>query len=348
MRLLIATVQTPFIRGGAELLASELEKQLVLRGHQAEIVTVPFKNYPAACILDHMLACRLLDVSESCGMKVDRMIGLKFPAYLFPHPNKVLWMVHQHRPAYDLWSHPQAGDLQYQDNGTQVRDAIHKADTTLIPEYQARFAISGTVAARLRKFNGIDAQPLYQPPPRAGVLHCGEAEDYLFFPSRLNPLKRQTLILEALAKTKNPVKVWFAGAADHPSVEKQCHELAERLGLNDRVRWLGAVNEGMADLYARSIAVIFPPVDEDYGFITIEAMLSSKPLLTCTDSGGPLEFVLDAQTGFIVPPTPEACAEAMDRLWEDRAASKRMGQAARDRYDSMNVSWDHVIGKLLA
>lgn len=165
MKLLIATVQTPYIRGGAELLAAELEKQLMQRGHEAEIVTVPFKSYPAARILDHILACRLLDVTESCGMKVDRVIGLKFPAYLMPHPNKVLWLVHQHRPAYDLWSHPEAGDLQQQHDGQQVRDAIRKADSSLIPEYKARFAISGNVAGRLRRFNGLEATPLYQPPP---------------------------------------------------------------------------------------------------------------------------------------------------------------------------------------
>ena len=40
-----------------------------------------------------------------------------------------------------------------------------------------------------------------------------------------------------------------------------------------------------------ALGVIFPPLDEDYGYVTLEAMLAAKPVITCTDSGGPLEFV---------------------------------------------------------
>src|SRR5437773_2205296 len=127
MRILIATVQVPFVRGGAEVLAEGLRDALHREGHQAEIVAIPFKWYPPERILDQMLACRLLDLTESSGTPVDRVIGLKFPAYLIPHPNKVLWIVHQHRSAYDLWDHP-LGDLINFPNGVQVRDAIRLAD----------------------------------------------------------------------------------------------------------------------------------------------------------------------------------------------------------------------------
>ena len=106
MRVVIATVQVPFVRGGAEILADQLLNALRSEGHEAEIVAVPFKWYPAERILDHMLACRLLDVTESTGTPIDRLIGLKFPAYFMPHPHKVLWLLHQHRTAYDLWDHP--------------------------------------------------------------------------------------------------------------------------------------------------------------------------------------------------------------------------------------------------
>src|SRR5205823_9782786 len=87
MRVVIATVQVPFIRGGAELHAEVLREALLAAGHQAEIVAVPFKWYPAQTILDHMLACRLFDLSEVAGTRVDLLIGLRFPAYLIPHPN---------------------------------------------------------------------------------------------------------------------------------------------------------------------------------------------------------------------------------------------------------------------
>ena len=102
----------------------------VAAGHEAEILAIPFKWYPPEKILDHMLACRLLDVSEVAGTRVDRLIGLRFPAYLIPHPNKVLWILHQHRTAYELWDHP-LSDLVYYPNGSQVRDAIEQADRKL-------------------------------------------------------------------------------------------------------------------------------------------------------------------------------------------------------------------------
>src|SRR5687767_13660579 len=127
MRVLIATVQVPFIRGGAEILAEGLRDALRSEGHQAEIASVPFKWYPPERILDHMLSCRLLDLTESTGTKVDRVIGLKFPAYLIPHPRKALWLLHQHRTAYDLWDHP-FGDLIHFPNGAQIRDAIQASD----------------------------------------------------------------------------------------------------------------------------------------------------------------------------------------------------------------------------
>src|ERR1700730_9971332 len=123
MRILIATTQVPFIRGGAEAHAEGLRDAFLAEGHDAEIVAIPFKWYPPELILDHMLACRLLDLTEVAGTPVDVLVGLKFPAYLVHHPNKILWILHQHRTAYELWEHP-LGDLIYSPNGVQVRDAI--------------------------------------------------------------------------------------------------------------------------------------------------------------------------------------------------------------------------------
>ena len=102
MRIVIATVQVPFVRGGGEMLADGLEAALLAAGHDVETVRLPFKWYPPERIPEHVLAARLFDLTESSGSRIDRMIGLRFPAYLLPHPNKVLWILHQYRTAYDL------------------------------------------------------------------------------------------------------------------------------------------------------------------------------------------------------------------------------------------------------
>lgn len=347
MRILIATVQVPFVRGGAEIHAESLEAALVAAGHQAEIVQVPFKWYPPERMLDQMLACRMFDLTESSGTRVDLLIGLKFPAYYMRHPNKVLWILHQHRQAYDLWSHPLAGDMIHYPAGLEVRDAIIEADRKLIPEAKRVYANSKNVAARLSQYCGIASVPLYHPPPSAGQLFCGESQDYFFFPSRLTPIKRQHLVVEALALTKNPVRMCFAGVPDYAAYLDELKASAARLKLKERIEFAGSITEEEKfKRYAHCVGVVYPPVDEDYGYVTLEGMLSSKPVITCSDSGGPNEFV-DNATGFVVAPDAESLAAALDELWENRERAKSMGVRAFQRYQSMNITWPQVVRTLL-
>ncbi len=347
MRIVIATVQVPFIHGGAELHAEGLRNALIAAGHEAEIISVPFKWYPPEKILDHMLACRLIDVSEVAGTPVDMLIGLKFPAYLIPHPNKVLWILHQHRTAYELWDHP-LSDLIYYPNGAQVREAIQLADRTFIPQARMIFANSRNVADRLKKFCDIESTPLYHPPPDSDQFYCAAAEDYLFFPSRLCVPKRQALVLEALSQTRCSVRVRFAGGPDLPAYLESLKSLARKFKVHHRVEWLGTItDQEKRDYYARARGVIYPPMDEDYGYVTLEAMLASKPVITCTDSGGPLEFVAHQETGLVVEPTPRALAGALDALWEDHEAQV-WGEKGRRRYEELGLSWNTVVRQLLS
>lgn len=348
MRIVIATTQVPFVRGGAEVLADELSAALRAAGHESEIVAVPFKWYPPECLLDHMVACRLLDLSASAGAPIDRVIALKFPAYLIPHSHKVLWLLHQHHGAYERWDHP-FEDLHHHPLGPQARAAIQHADSTHLAEIRARFAISATVAERLQRFSGLDAAVLYPPPPGAAHLFCAEAADYLFFPSRLAPIKRQWLVLDALAQTRQPVRMAFAGAADQPAYAGELRAHAVTRGVADRVDWLGLIGEEeKRRRYAHAVAVVFPPSDEDYGFVTLEAMASSKPVVTCQDSGGPVELVAHEHTGLVVDPTPIALARAMDTLWADRERARAWGAAARARYEQLDVGWPAIVQRLLA
>jgi glycosyltransferase involved in cell wall biosynthesis len=347
LRILIATAQVPFVNGGAEVLAGGLRNALLGAGHEAEIAAIPFKWYPPERILDQMLACRLLDLTEFAGVSVDRLIGLKFPAYLTPHPRKVIWMLHQHRQAYDLWHHP-LNDLQTYPNGADVRAAIHSADTKLIPQSLGLFTISRNVAVRLKTYCGLNATPLYHPPQDAGSFYTRPGEDFLYFPSRINRLKRQALVLKALARTRSGVRIYFSGPADEPGFQRECADLSRKQGVDNRVRWLGAVSEDeKRDLYARCLGVLFPPLDEDYGYITLEAMLAHKPVITCADSGGPLEFVMHCQTGIVAEPAPESLAAAMDDLWDDRRRAGQWGDAGRQRYTDLRIDWGNVLEKLL-
>lgn len=349
MRVLIATVKVPFIYGGAEVLADNLLQALRAHGHEADIVAIPYKHYPPERILDHMLACRLFDLTEAFGNSIDRLIALKFPAYLIHHSNKVIWLLHQHRQAYDLWEHPQAGDLIHAPNGHVIRDAIRNADRALIPEAKAVYTLSANVSRRLLEGCAIASKPLYNPPSNPDAFYCSDSQDYLFYPSRINRSKRQSFVLEALARTRCPVNIMFSGAADNPQLQQECDDLIRQLRLDRRARFLGHVTEQeKIRLYAESRGVVFTPMDEDYGYITLEAMLSGKPVITCSDAGGPLEFVVHQETGLIVDPTPDALAAAMDQVWTNRDRAANWGRSGRKRYEELQISWDHVVHSLLA
>ena len=346
MRIGVVTTQAPFITGGAERHAANLVAALRGRGHEATEITLPFKWFPARRIVDHVLAAKLTDLSD-LGYPVDRVIGLKFPAWLVNHPDKVFWVLHQHRQAYDLWDSG-LSELLRDPDGLAVREMIHAEDRAAFTAPGARvWANSANVAGRMKRHLGVEAAPLYHPPPNAGRLRAGGYGDYLFAPSRLGPNKRQALMIEALAHAGPGVRLVIAGPPDDPAYPDRLRALAREHAVADRVELAGAVTDAeMIRLYAGARAVVFVPVDEDYGYITLEAMLSARPVITATDSGGPLEFIRDGREGLVTPPEPAALGAAFERVFADRAAAERMGEAALAAYRARGISWDGVVATL--
>lgn len=350
MRVGIATVHTPGIYGGAEFLVDGLVEAVRRAGHSVHKITTPFFFEPVAAAGKTMDQCLSTNYLPFAGGRIDRMICLKFPAYMLRHPDKRVWLLHQHRSAYDLYG-TQHGFLPGKPETDALRARIMEEDHISLSgetlgSARAVFTIAKRVSARLSHYNGIASEALYHPPANAAEFTCEEALPYVFVPSRLEGLKRQDLMLKALAACKSPIKAIFAGAG---GMKTHLEAMAETLGLSDRVAFIGAVSRGdMLSLYAHASAVFFGPLDEDYGYVTLEAMLSGKPVITCRDSGGPLEFVLDGQTGFVCEPAPDAIADALERLMGDPAACAKMGRHGRNHYETMNMSWDHVAERLLA
>lgn len=349
MRILIATTQIPFVKGGAEMHADQLMKACLRAGHQAEIISIPFKDNPPECILDGMLACRLLDVSEFCGLPIDCLIGLKFPSYLIPHTNKVVWFLHQYRQAYDLWGDMAYGDLDKVASGFEIQKAIMMSDKKLVNESKKIFANSKNVASRLKNYCDIDSKCLYHPPPFSDKLYNNDKQEYFYYPSRITTIKRHRLIIEALVHCRNKVKIFFSGNIDSPEYVQQLKLFSSEIGVSDQINWCGYVTEeNKRELYANALAIINIPQDEDLGYVTLEAMLSSKPVITCLDSGGPLEFIKHNETGFVVEPKAEALANTLDELWSSRKHAKNVGQAAYQYYKTLNISWENVVNNLLS
>lgn len=348
MRILIATTMVPFIRGGAEMMVEGLAEKLRERGHDVDVASLPFKWYPPEKIADHMLACRLLDVTESCGETIDRVISIKFPAYLVSHPHKVLWLAHQHRAVYDGWV-AGTSELLQEPLGKQTRDLVRAADANILAEARKIYTISKTVSSRLRSFCGMESESLYHPPPNADRFRKGSYGHYFLVPGRITGSKRQKLVMEAVKKATAPVRVCFIGPAEGPRGAAEFQRLIDTSGASDRVSWIGNLSEDRkVEAYAECRAVIFPPFEEDYGYITLEAMLAEKAVITCTDSAGPLEFVRDRETGLICAPSADALAEAMDDLWNNPLRAEAFGRSGRKAYDDADISWDKAISCLLA
>lgn len=347
MRILIVTTHVPFVNGGAETHARSLCTALEKRGHEAEIARIPFKWYPPQRIHEHILSCRLLDLQESNGVPIDKVIGLKFPAYHVRHPNKSLWILHQFRTAFEMWGTEHC-DLSPDPEGKVIRDSIDSVERALLPEARSIFANSKTVADRLKTHCGIEVPPLYHPPENAEAFEAGPLGDYLYFPSRINKWKRQDLALEALACTKREVKIRFSGLADEPAYFDYLKEKAKRLGVERRVQFLGRIAfPEMVAQYRGCRGVLFIPEQEDYGYVTLEGMLSSKAIITCADSGGPTEFVENGKEGFTSEATPEAVARSMDALWESDSFAHEAGKRSLTKYKELNITWDHVVDSLL-
>jgi len=347
MRILIANVQVPFVRGGAELHAEGLRQALEKHGHKAELIKLPFKWYPADVLPDQMLAMRLFDLSTFHGHDIDRLICLKFPAYLLRHERKVAWILHQHRDAYDMWD-TGTGALNWHHRGREIRDLIRHADRNCFTEEcKAVYANSRNVARRLQHYNDISIPHLYHPPSRAEEFRCEENEPYLLFPSRLSEIKRQHLAIEAMAHVRSAGKLVLVGEPDSETYKERLESLVEEHGIQDRVEFRGFVDEQeKLSLYGNCRAVIFPPVDEDYGYVTLEAMLSSKPVITCPDSGGVMEFVEDGRSGIVSAPEASELGHAFERMLAEPLTAVEMGREGFEIYRASDISWDRVVDTL--
>ena len=340
-RVLVCEVQVPFTTGGAEGHARSLVRELRAAGYETDLVSLPFKWYPHEEILAHAAAWRLLDLTESNGKAIDLVIGTKFPSYFARHPNKTVWLVHQHRPAYELCG-TEYSDFAHTDLDVGLRERLHALDRAMLGECRRRYTISANTAGRLLQFNGVQSEPLYPPPPLAGRFRHESYGSYVLSVGRLTPTKRVEPAIDAMPDVDEPLRLLIAGEGEHCAALERA---AANQGVTHRVEFLGRVSdEELVDLYANARAVVFSPYDEDYGYVTLEAFLARKPEITASDSGGPLEFVEHEVSGFVCDPDAAAFAAAFNAL-ADTARARALGEAGYER--ARTVTWDRVVERLV-
>jgi glycosyltransferase involved in cell wall biosynthesis len=214
-------------------------------------------------------------------------------------------------------------------------DSIGRSDRALARSV----AMSRTVAQRPEYFPAGVSVPVAHPPTGLAGLHPGRGR-HLFTVSRLDAPKRIDLLIRAMAHVSGQTELRIAGTGPQ---EAALRELASG---DPRVRFDGFLNDAaLTDAYASARAVLFVPYEEDYGYITLEAMLSGKPVITATDSGGPTELVEPGVSGLVVAPDPGALGAAMQSLARSPRIARRMGGAGRRR--ARTITWDAVVATLL-
>ncbi|MFL9870950.1 glycosyltransferase family 4 protein [Paraburkholderia megapolitana] len=334
----------PFVWGGAEELAENLRKNLILAGHDSEVLRIPFQWEPASVIPSQMMMVRALEI-----FNVDKVIALKFPAFYIRHPDKTLWLLHQYRQAYDLFDAGQT-NLPRGPEGDDIRSLIRNADNEAFTESRRIFTNSEVTRRRLDHYNGFEATVLLPPINDPELFPGGPTGDYIFAGGRINGMKRQHLLLDAMAHASMNVRLIIAGPPDTPADAAQLQAAVDRLDLADRVRldMRFLPRETYAEYLNHAAAVAYLPFDEDsLGYVAMEAATSAKALITTTDSGGILGLVKARETGWIAEPDAKSLAEAMNAVYIDKVHTRSLGKQARELWNSFGITWPKTVETLL-
>lgn len=342
MRVAVVTSSPPMVEGGHMVIARALVQALQAAGHQADIIVTPQNRFGRQA--SAYLANWLTDVETSDGKPIDHVISLRYPSYAVRHRHHVCWLNHTMREYYDLWDRFSSTLSPKGLVKERVRRRlIHAADRYLLTKNVTRlFVQSKTIQERLQMWPELKSTVLYPPPPPRPY-RCDDYGDYIFMVSRLTPLKRADLLIEALTTSRAAgIKAVIGGDGEERA---RLEAAIARHGLANRVTLTGALSDpALLDHLARCRAVCFPPLSEDYGFVTAEAFASRKAVVTCRDSGGPAELVSDGVNGFICEPSAGALADALRRLMDDRALAERMGREASSTAAKMD--WADAVRQL--
>jgi len=321
------------VAGGAERLFDALVGAFRQIGHDAHEVPVHADESTFDDILGTYLHCYDIDLAS-----YDVVISTKAPTWMVRHPRHVCYLVHTIRVFYDMFDSAFPAGAR---EPAEQRDLIHQIDNLALapPHCRRIFSIGNEVTERLRRWNRLDAEVLH-PPLWSDMFHGGRQGDYLFLPGRLHPWKRVDLVVRAMKYVRSPLRLLISGTGE---AEAELKELAKD---DPRIEFLGRVSdEELVELYANAFAVPFTPKREDYGYVTLEAFASGKPVVTCTDSGEAASIVQHGVSGYVCQPDPRDLGRHIDLLWTDQGIARSFGEAGLAWVNKL--SWPRIASTLI-
>ena len=334
--LIVTTPADETTRAGS--IAHDLTQALRDHGHSAETVIVPFVHGSGDQVVKQALACQLMNYGDAHGSSIDRLIGLRFPAYLIEHPKSVLWLHEVYAPAYEQPSSERGrvpGDLA---------EAIRNVDRQRFAIAQHVFVDSDLLAERLHAYLGVDAPVLKAPPPLASLLNSAEAQPYLLAVADQLQGPEFELLLRAGDYCRHPVQLKLA-ALRTTATNAQSRWCFASGAVFEVAPWCSS--QELADLFNHCLAVVDPGNASGTPTLGCQAALASKCLVACSDGSAARDGLISGKSGWIVEPSARGIAEVLDRIWLERHETLAMGVAARTQYSQLDISWENTLAKLL-
>jgi glycosyltransferase involved in cell wall biosynthesis len=344
MKVLVITSIVPFQRHDTDELAEHLVRNMKLHGEQSELLRIPFRSAPPERLLEEMMIC--------CNFQfvnVDRVIALQFPSYLIPFSGKTIWLLQPFRPAYAPDSSAEAL-FTSNDRGAVLRKAIRTADANCFGEARNLYAGSPVMAEEIKRYHGLDASILRPPLNDPELFHRKDSGDYIFAGGRINAGGRLHLLLESMRQVRPAIRLIIAGFPDTPEDAQSLQKLINQYGLTGRVTLdLGFLpRQAIADYVTGALACVDLSCGHDFfNYAIMEACQAGKAVIAATDSVVALDHVTNEETGLLVEPIKSSLADAINRLGSDRLLGRRLGEAARERWLSLDLTWKSTIEKLL-
>jgi len=342
--------------GGSSSVAEELGKQLAQRGHRIHFIA-------------HRLPFRLREYHENIHMhEVDHSASgsFEYPPYELALAAKMaevarendldLFHVHYAIP------HAITGFLAQKllgDGAPKLVTTLHGTDVTLVGQDRSYFEITRfgiessdgvTAVSEFLKRTTIEEFEVKTPievvtdfvdlreccPSRAYKdprTFAPNGEAILLHVSNLRPVKRVLDVVRILARVTREVPAVLIVVGEGPE-RSAAQALARRLGIQDRVRFLGRL-ENAVEVVGVAQVFLLPSEIESFGIEALQAMACGVPVVG-SDSGGLPEVVRHAETGFLLPVGDvEGMATRVIELLKDEAHRRQLAGAARRRAEAL-------------
>ena len=264
------------------------------------------------------------------------------------HNSPVIWYCHTpNRESYDLYNwRMRQRNLPNKALYWFNIQAYRLLENMTVPKIEHVFANSRNTQNRLKKYLNVESEVL-NPGVDYNDFECNSYDKFFFYPSRITPEKRFEYVIRAFKefkKKKPEFKEWqlviagslFADRQDHAAYYEHIKRMLDGHG---RILVDVPFTE-LRDLYSKAYSVLYSPINEDFGIVPLEALASSKPVISVNE-GGPKEVIENGKTGFLVN-SPKEMAEKMAFLAERPEKAEEMGKLGRKNVEK-NFSWKQFL-----